>query len=300
LTSPYSAIQGHFETILPFLFRKTELPESIRGEIPLRDGDFVDAEYWAGSGNKTAILTHGLEGSSKAGYIQALTRLLMQQGWSVLAWNFRGCSGRQNRLPRLYHSGAYEDLIDVITWHADTYRPQKVSLYGFSLGGNLTLVAAAKQPEQWFKAHKIDQITAISAPLDLAGCATKLGRWWNYPYAVNFLMALKRKVTLKANQFPDPKLACKLKASTSIIAFDDHFTAPMHGFTNAADYYRQCSSRFMLHQISVPTRIIIAKNDPMLARGFLKNLKIENPLVKLELLPKGGHCGFWNEESLWV
>lgn len=299
--SPLQAIAGHFETLAPYLFRKVNLPKSELLEITLSDGDFVEAEFWSTTGsNKLAILTHGLEGNSGAGYIRALTKLLLEKGFSVLAWNFRGCSGKMNTMPRLYHSGAYEDLRDVVSWAFKKMQLNEIQLFGFSLGGNLSLVAGAKLGKYWFDQHHVSKITAISVPLDLAGCALKLEKPWNKPYTWNFLLDLKSKIQQKALQFPQKINPENLKKSTSLRRFDDYYTAPLHGFLDAADYYKKCSSLFQLESISIQTKIILAKNDPMISRGFFEKMKLNNQLVEFNIHESGGHCGFWGKENLWI
>ncbi|HRH34331.1 MAG TPA: alpha/beta fold hydrolase [Catalimonadaceae bacterium] len=300
--SPLLAVKGHFETILPYLFRKTILPISQPFEIPLPDGDFIDAEYWKSDSNTSnmAILTHGLEGNSKASYIRILAKLLLEKGISVLAWNFRGCSGRMNRNLRLYHSGAFEDLASVAEWVHLTFNPNEIQLFGFSLGGNMSLVAGARLGREWFLKNRVVKITAISPPMDLAASALKLEKVWNKPYAVNFLLELKAKIRHKEVQFPSKIDLSKIPLSSSIIRFDDYFTAPLHGFKDAADYYKKCSSRFMLEEIPIPTKIILAKNDPMLARGFLNTLDLDNQSIGFRISDSGGHCGFWGNESVWL
>lgn len=300
--SPLLAIRGHWETITPYLFRKTKIPQSENLEITLPDGDFVDAELWKSNikPKKLAILTHGLEGNSKASYIRILTKLLLDQGFSVLVWNFRGCSGRMNKKLRLYHSGAFEDLSAVVEWANEHVKPTENHLYGFSLGGNLTLVAGAKLGINWLENNRVTKLTAISPPLDLAASAAKLEKIWNLPYSSNFLIELKTKIKQKAAQFPEEINIENLQLATSIIRFDDFYTAPLHGFKNAADYYKKCSSRFMLEDIPIPTTIVLAKNDPMLARGFLEELILKNPNIKFRISDSGGHCGFWGREKSWV
>ena len=291
--TPTEAIKGHFETILPYFFRKVKLPHAEQIEISLPDGDFVDAEYWIGGGQGLAILTHGLEGDSKAVYIRGLCKSYLQQGWDVLAWNFRGCSGRMNRHLRLYHSGAYDDLQAVVEFASIRFLPQKVQLAGFSLGGNLTLVFLAKMGKAWLQNMHIERALAISPPLNLAACSKKLDSFWNRPYRYRFLTALKDKIKAKAKQFPSEIDLSSLEACKTIFDFDHHYTAPMHGFNGAADYYEKCSSLYHLPDIEIPTLIILAKNDPMLARGNYEDLEKINPKVLIQILERGGHCGFW-------
>ncbi len=287
----FQALKGHFQTILPYLFRKVNLPESETKEIPLSDGDFVDAEFWKGAGEGIAILSHGLEGSSKAVYIRALTQSYLQNGWNVLAWNFRGCSGRMNRKERLYHSGAYEDLKEVIQY-ANALNYSKIHLAGFSLGGNMTLLALGKESD-WLIDHGVEKALIVSPPMNLAGSSAKLEKWWNTPYRINFLHDLKTKIRLKSKQFPGYYQLIEMEKATTIFAFDDVCTAPVHGFNGAAEYYRKCSSIYHIKGVKIPTMVVLAKNDPMLARGNYREIEFQNPAVRFQILEEGGHCGFW-------
>jgi hypothetical protein len=285
------AMKGHFQTVLPYLFRKVKLPESEKIEIQLSDGDFVDAELWKGSEEGLAILTHGLEGSSKAVYIRALAQSYLNKGWNVLAWNFRGCSGRMNRKEKLYHSGAYEDLKEVIEF-ANSLIFSKIHLAGFSLGGNMTLLALGKESD-WLKLRGVEKALIVSPPINLAGSSAKLEKWWNTPYRINFLYDLKSKIKLKSKQFPGYYRLAEMEKASTIFAFDDACTAPVHGFKGAAEYYRNCSSMYHIKGVTIPTMVVIAKNDPMLARGNYEEIEFQNPLVRFQILEEGGHCGFW-------
>ena len=291
------ALRGHLQTILPYLFRRVPLPEGKRMEIPLRDGDFVDADFRFGGGKGLAILSHGLEGNSDAVYIRSLSRRYLNKGWDVLAWNFRACSGRLNRLQKLYHSGAIEDLQDVIAFAAKQYQPVRIQLAGFSLGGNLTLLCLGKMGD-WLAAAGVERAMAVSAPLNLEASSLKLEKWWNLPYRNRFLKDLKNKVYQKARQFPGFYPLDKIRQSRSIAEFDDSCTAPLHGFADAGDYYRHCSSLQVLDQIRIPTLIILAKNDPMLARGNYAEASKLNPRVRFLITDEGGHCGFWGSGLL--
>ena len=75
--------------------------------------------------------------------------------------------------------------------------------------------------------------------------------------------------------------------------FDDHYTAPLHGFQDALDYYNSCSALYVLDQIKTPTLIVNAKNDPFLPATCYPYEDIEkNANVYLETPDSGGHVGF--------
>ena len=129
---------GHAQTIYPALFRRVARVTMRAERLELADGDFIDLQ-WAEHGNsRLAILSHGLEADATTGYIQAMAAALIRRGWDVLAWNFRGCGGVPNRLLRMYHSGATEDLQAVISHALENHPADSIDLIGFSLGGKLT------------------------------------------------------------------------------------------------------------------------------------------------------------------
>lgn len=287
----FPALRGHIQTLLPYFFRKVPLPAARRLEITLRDGDFVDADYRISAGKGLAILSHGLEGNSDSVYIRALTHRFLRRGWDVLAWNFRGCSGRLNREKRLYHSGAIEDLEDVITFAGQHLQHNKIRLAGFSLGGNLTLLCLGKKSD-WLIEKGVESAMAVSAPLNLAASSRKLSQWWNRLYEIRFLSDLKNKIYAKEKQFPGQYPLESIRSSSKLQDFDEICTAPLHGFAGADAYYRECSSINLLSDIRIPTLVLIARNDPMLARGNYPEVVGKNSKVRFLITDEGGHCGF--------
>ncbi|RYD34522.1 MAG: alpha/beta fold hydrolase, partial [Verrucomicrobiaceae bacterium] len=122
---------GHAQTIYPALFRRVPPVTSRAERLELPDGDFIDLAWVGGMGTRLAILSHGLEASMHTEYIQGMAGALHRRGWDVLVWNFRGCGGEPNRLLRMYHSGATEDLLAVIR-HALGHHPaEAIDLIGF-------------------------------------------------------------------------------------------------------------------------------------------------------------------------
>src|SRR5262249_7267361 len=75
--------------------------------------------------------------------------------------------------------------------------------------------------------------------------------------------------------------------------FDDRYTAPIHGFDDAEDYWRKSSSRPFLKSIVIPTLLINARNDPFLSpRCFPVEEAAANSNLFLETPDSGGHVGF--------
>ncbi|MCE2788100.1 MAG: alpha/beta fold hydrolase [Sphingobacteriales bacterium] len=280
----------HFSTIYPALFRKVKVGYA-RQRVETPDGDFFDADILAGSGKKHLILMHGLEGSSSSGYILGMARFFNLQGYHVHALNFRSCSGELNRLPISYHSGFTYDIRFYIKKLLQMNPDASIYLCGFSLGGNALLRYLAEEGDKI--ALQIKGACAVSAPIDLKSSAEVLASSQNSMYMKRFLKSMKNKMKQKAKQFPTHFQLNNLDAIKTFLDFDNQFTAPLHGYANAQEYWQQCSSKFVLHRIAAPVLLLNALNDPFLHPDcFPEEQEINNPNLFLEYPELGGHVGF--------
>ena len=292
--NPWWLPGGHLQTIAPALLRRPRLITKERERLELADGDFIDLDWQREGRDKLAILSHGLEGSSRAIYIQAMADTLWNEGWDVLAWNCRSCSGEINRLPRFYHSGVSEDLHMVLEHALATHPSTQVYLVGFSLGGNITLKLLGELGEN--TPARLHGAVAFSVPCDLASSSKRLESWLNRKlYMRRFIRPLLEKVENKRPHHPQiPEITSGLKMET-FQQFDDHFTAPLHGFQNAEDYWKRSSSRAFLPAIRIPTLLVQADNDPFLAEPCYPYSEArESDTFHLEVTRGGGHVGFGN------
>ncbi|MEP7248795.1 MAG: alpha/beta fold hydrolase [Spartobacteria bacterium] len=279
---------GHLQTIAGAFLRRGMKSRFKPERLELADGDFLDLRWLRGQGERLAILSHGLEGSADEGYIRGMGAALAGHGWDVMAWHFRGCGEEPNRLVRLYHSGATEDLRAVVEYAAQSYG--RIALIGFSLGGNLTLKYMGEAPPH----RAVRAAVGISAPVDLAASARMLDvRWGNRLYLRRFLNSLVAKVEAKALRFPGEIDAGGSREMRTFQEFDDRYTSRLHGFRDAADYWKQSSARQFLPQITRPTLLLNARNDPFLAPECFPYAEAEqNPCLTLEVPESGGHLGF--------
>ena len=283
---------GHRQTIWPSLFRTVEGVTYERERLELADGDFLDLD-WMRTGKThapVAIIAHGLEGSSERAYVRGLVRAIHRRGWDVLAWNLRGCSGEPNRLLRTYHSGVSDDL-DAIVQHVLGREDRQLAVLGFSLGGNVTLKWLGEQGEA-IDPRMVAGV-GISVPVDLAGSARVMEGLSRRLYMVRFLRSLTEKVREKAERFPGDIELAGLERMRTFAEFDGRFTAPIHGFADADDYWRRASSLPLLSDIRVPTLLINALDDPFLSAScYPHDVASSSPYLKL-LTPRwGGHVGF--------
>ena len=281
------------QTILPVLLHRRLAVAYQRERLELPDGDFLDLD-WARFGEKNprlAILTHGLEGDANAGYIRGMAAALGAAGWDALAWTLRGCGPEPNRLARFYHSGETRDLAAVIAHAAAAGNYPRVALVGFSLGGNVTL----KYLGETAPPHPaIVGAVAISVPVELAASAARLDQQLgNRVYLRRFLRTLVEKVEAKAARFPGQFDLAGIRRVRGFQEFDDRYTAPIHGFRDAADYWRQSSARQFLPTLRVPTLLVNARDDPFLAPECFPFAEAEaNPCLFFQAPNHGGHVGF--------
>lgn len=90
---PFYLLNGHFETIIPSLWRRIEGVSYTRQKIDTPDGDFLNLDWSKVGSNRLLIVSHGLEGDSNRHYAKALVKLFNQRAWDVVVWNNRTCGG---------------------------------------------------------------------------------------------------------------------------------------------------------------------------------------------------------------
>ena len=209
----------------------------------------------------------------------------------ALAWNYRSCSGEINRQLRLYHNGAIDDL-DVVVRHAlATGRYRTAALIGFSLGGNLTLVYLGSNALRLDP--RVQKAVVFSVPCDLAASARELARPANRIYMNQFLVSLHEKIRAKMKLHPDRVDDRDYHLIRDFRGFDDRYTAPIHGFRDAEDYWTQCSSRQFIPAVAIPTLIVNALDDPFLGETcYPRQEAAASSHVWLETPARGGHVGF--------
>ena len=295
--APWWLPGGHLQTIVPSLFRRVPTVTTQRERLELEDGDFLDLAWSGKTSKRLAILSHGLEGSCDGAYIQGMARALVREGYDALAWNFRGCGAEPNRLLSFYHSGATEDLDAVIRHALATHPAESIDLVGFSLGGNLTLKYLG---EDRVRSEKIRRAVAFSVPCDLADSSAKLSEPGNRIYMMRFLRSLREKLRVKDGIVPGELDLGDLRNVRNFLEFDDRFTAPLHGFKDANDYWTRSSCRQFLPGIRIPTLLVNALNDPFLGEKCYPREEAEGSRwFYLETPEEGGHVGFLQSRSSW-
>jgi predicted alpha/beta-fold hydrolase len=292
--SPWWLVGGNAQTIWPALFSKRftgEAPTYRRERWATPDADFIDLDWQDEDVNAPLlVLFHGLEGSSSSHYAQAFAHWARHNGWRFVVPHFRGCSGELNLAPRAYHSGDFEEIGWVLqrirSMHAGT-----ICAVGVSLGGNALLRWAEEAGDT--AAQTASVVCAVSSPIDLAAGGRAIGEGFNRQvYTRMFLRSMKPKALRKLAQHPGLFSREKLLAARDLYAFDDVFTAPLHGFKGTDDYWSRGSAKPHLHAIRIPALVLNARNDPFVPASSLPCAHEVGRHVTLWLPPHGGHVGF--------
>ncbi len=265
-----------------------------RERLPTPDEDFLDLDWTADPGPAAplVLVLHGLEGSAQRRYMRNVCREIHRAGMLAVALNFRGCSGEPNRAPHYYHSGKTDDPELVLRTLRERYPGRRFGALGFSLGGNVLLKLLGERGDGG--RALLDAAVVVSVPYDLAaGCDLLERSLMGKFYSTYFLRSLQRKLKWK-----EPVLRHLLDLESAVAArtireFDDHVTAPLHGFGSAGEYYANASSVRYLEGVGVPALLLHAADDPFLPAERIPRPQAEsNPCLHLVLHPEGGHVGF--------
>ncbi|HUZ96015.1 MAG TPA: alpha/beta fold hydrolase [Edaphobacter sp.] len=239
----------------------------------------------------TAIIVHGLEGSSDSQYVVGNSNKLWRAGCNIVRMNMRNCGGTEALAPTLYHSGLSGDVDAVMRFFVDLHHLQSIALIGYSMGGNLVLKLAGdlgKTPPPQLRG-----VIGISPVIDLAPSSDALHLWQNRIYEKKFVRAMLRRFRRKASLFPrafDPNRAVGI---SSLRDFDERIIALYAGFAGAEDYYHRVAAARVIDQITVPTLILNSADDPFIRIApDTRDKIVSNPSITFLETALGGHCAF--------
>lgn len=256
------------------------------------DSEVLAHCYWQAdrSARPTLVALHGLEGSSHVHYMRGLADKAYRAGWNAVLLNQRNCGGTEHLTPGLYHSGLTDDPKAVVAALAASDRLDRFAVAGYSLGGNLTVKLAG---ELTGSGLPIYAVAAVCPTIDLDRCVRAIEGRSNLAYHFNFVRNLKARMRRKVALWPGAFDLTPLNRIWTIRRFDDTYTAPFHGFGDAANYYHQASALRVVDRISIPTLLLAAADDPFVPPDQFRDRAIAaNPNIRVIVSAHGGHCGF--------
>ncbi|WP_051228867.1 YheT family hydrolase [Paludibacterium yongneupense] len=287
--APPWLIGGHAQTLWPALLVPVRRPGYRREEWDTPDGARIAVDRIDGRADAPlVVLFHGLEGSSDSHYARALMSAVQDRGWNGAVPHFRGCGGMDNPLSRAYHAGDAAEIEWIVRRLAGE-REVPLLAAAVSLGGSMLLNYLAQAGTRALPHAAV----AVSTPLDMIAASTRLNRGLTRMiYTRMFLATLKPKALRQLERHPGLFDGERIRHASTFREFDDLFTAPLHGFADAMQYWTQTSSKQRLGHIARPTLIINARNDPFLPEHALPRQDEVSPMVELDFPPHGGHVGF--------
>jgi predicted alpha/beta-fold hydrolase len=253
----------------------------------------------------TLVVWHGIEGSTASNYMLSMAHKGFRAGFNVIRVNFRSCGGTEHLTTSSYHGGLSSDLRAVVKELIEKDRIPRMFLVGFSLGGNLVLKLAGEYGDQ--PPREILAVCAVSPSVDLTASADLIMKRSNWIYHRDFMRRLKIRIRTNHKLYPERYDLSGLDQARTIKDFDHRFTARAHGFASADDYYYRSSALRVAAQISIPTLIVHAEDDPFIPFEPLHEPAIaDNPYILLLAAKQGGHVAFLaadqegNEDRFWA
>jgi predicted alpha/beta-fold hydrolase len=284
----------HAQTVLANTLRPTNGVTFHRLRLDTQDGDFLDLDFASVNGIQLpasaplVLLLHGLEGSARSSYAYEAYRQLAVRGIRSVGMNFRSCSGEMNRTAQLYHAGKTDDVDLVIDWLLDHKPGIQLGLIGFSLGANLLLKYLGEKGSN----AVVRAAVAVSPPFDLGRIADNFEQGEGRFYGLRFIRHLQKKALLLSRRNGSTIDLQRILNVKSMREFDEAFTAPLHGFCDADEYYALNSSGGFVPSLRVHTLVIRALDDPMFAHDIPHSALAANNHITLALTPHGGHVAF--------
>lgn len=223
--------------------------------------------------------------------MQRIAHHLIHRGVRVFRLDMRGCGAGAHLASRPVHAGRTHDILAAIRFVREKFPINDLTLVGFSLGASISLLLAGTELTAT-DAISVERIVAVSPPIDLACCCTNLSIGWNVLYDRYFVRRLIRAVRQNPGLVGANRCLNEAGTPGSLKQFDDYVTAPLGGFESVEHYYEVCSPKPHLEQITIPTLIITADDDPIVPVQMFDEIKSGTKSVDLHITSGGGHLGF--------
>jgi hypothetical protein len=296
---PHPLLPGfHRQTLAAALLRAVRGPPSVARVVAVDDANRLrlrcswHAPDQVETGRPVLVMVHGLGGSADSPYMKGAGAKAYAAGLDVVRVNQRGADDSIELVERTYHSGLYQDVLAVV----DALRAEgrgPFVLAGWSLGGNCVLRLAGVLGEALIH-RDVRGVAAVSPSLHLPSCAEALDTDPRCRlYRDHFVRELMEQAAVCDAAGKGHGLMPGLSGVSSLRDFDDRWTARLHGFDGADDYYQRASALPVLDQVAVPTLLIHARDDHLVPCGALESTTLPpGSPVRVVLTDGGGHCGY--------
>jgi predicted alpha/beta-fold hydrolase len=302
---------AHLQSILPSLkLRRPLLARRAREMLACADTQIVDcgdgvrllghysSQAAAGrtAARDLAILLHGWEGSSDSLYVLSLGSHLFSLGCDVFRLNFRDHGPSHHLNEDIFHSCRLDEVIGAVERIQQALPDRRLTVAGFSLGGNFALRVAAKAPDRGIA---LERSVAICPVLRPHTTMDVLENGW-FLYHQYFIGKWKRSLRRKQECFPKRYDFSAILSQRSIKAMTELMVKEYSEFPDLEAYLNGYAIvGDVLAKLEVPSHVIVALDDPIIPASDLQFLARSSRL-DITPMPHGGHCGFmdaFNRES---
>jgi predicted alpha/beta-fold hydrolase len=285
---------AHLQTVGAYIVRgKQSGYSATKYVVPLSDGDRLvihddRPESWI-TGDRIAIIFHGLCGCHLSPYVVRVADKLNRRGIRTIRVDMRGYGDSTLISKSHLHGGCYQDVESVVDFVHQLSPISKLSLVGFSIGGNVILKTLGVWGEN--PHGNVDSAVAVSPPVDLIHCSWNLRQRGNRIYEKYFISRMHSQLTKRRRLVKDLVDNQVSPLPTRLIHWDDQFTAPCWGYRGAREYYEDASSAEQLAHVKVPTIVLTAQDDPVVPFGMYSEYAMSD-FINLISTTHGGHLGF--------
>jgi predicted alpha/beta-fold hydrolase len=286
---------GHLQTIAAvYLPHATHKYRSRQHSVSLVDGDKLilhdDSPQGWSLGGPIVLLVHGLGGTHRSPYVVRAIQKLTSLQVRTFALDLRGCGAGFKTARYPTHAGRSEDIAAALACIRKLCPGSSIILVGYSMSGNMALKMAGEMGDELPAA--LDSVVAVSPPVNLEACSRAFRHGLNRLYD-RYYLAKCMEVLARKNREVCPRLyQVHPKTPRTLREFDELYTAPLCGFSDASHYYSEASSYHVIPKIQLPTLVITADDDPIVPVHSLHDVSYPRE-VQLHVTRGGGHLGFF-------
>lgn len=239
------------------------------------------------------ILLHGWEGSADSIYVLSLGSHLFSLGCDIFRLNFRDHGPSHHLNEDIFHSCRLDEVVGAVRSIQRSLPDKRITVAGFSLGGNFALRVAAKAPQAGIE---LERAAAVCPVLRPHSTMEVLESGW-FIYQQYFINKWKRSLRLKQKCFPKRYDFSQILAQNSIRSMTELLVRNFSEFANLDAYLNGYAiTGDALAHLQVPSHILISLDDPIIPAHDLQHLA-SSPHLHVTSIPHGGHCGFMDSLS---
>jgi predicted alpha/beta-fold hydrolase len=234
------------------------------------------------------VMLHGWEGSAESSYILSSGTALFAAGFDVFRLNFRDHGGTQALNRGLFNSCLIDEVVAAVRAVQRDLGPEPCFIVGFSLGGNFALRVARRADAAGLELRRVVAVCPVLAPRSTMR-ALESGF---FVYRTYFLARWRQSLRAKAASFPDLYDFQDLRRHPTLTATTAYCVREYSEFPDLDAYLDGYAiTGAVLEDLSIPSRIIVAEDDPIIPVADVEQLASPDSL-KITRVRHGGHCGF--------